>query len=131
MSELKCSHIFEDGRQCDAYARTGKTLCFSHDPESREAKLEAVTKGGKANGVVEPLTPIEMKSLDDVVTLLIQTLNEVRSGAIEQKRATTVGFLCGQLLKAYQATRDTQQLDEIEAAFGIKPKKLMFRSKER
>ncbi|MEI6438001.1 MAG: hypothetical protein WCO69_04545 [Candidatus Omnitrophota bacterium] len=130
MSEpLKCSHFHEDGKQCGAFALTGKALCFSHDPESREAKLEAVVKGGqtKAKRVTEPLTPVGIKVPQDVVTLLIQTIGELRSGEVDQKMATTIGFLSGQLLRAFEFARNTHRMDIIEATGGIAPPRQMFR----
>jgi hypothetical protein len=80
----KCKYLFEDGSRCNAYALKGKDYCFSHDPESKEAKALAVRKGGlvkqiKING---ELQTIDIKTPEDVVTLLGQTINEVRKGKL-------------------------------------------------
>ncbi len=120
---LKCTHIFDDGRRCEAFARTGRTFCFSHDPQSRQEKLEAVTKGGMANGisVPEPLTTVEILSPQDVPKLLIRLIGEVRSGEVSPKVGATLGFLAGQLLKAYEVAQLANRLDAMEAALHNSP----------
>jgi hypothetical protein len=127
MSEpLKCCYILEDSRQCGAYALAGKSLCFSHDPDSREAKLEAVTKGGQVREmkVFQPLTRVEIEVPQDVVTLLVQTISEVRSGELDPRVATTIGNLTGHLLKAYEVAQNTNRLDAIEATLKDLPTRL-------
>lgn len=129
MSEpLKCCHLLEDGKQCGAYALAEKDLCFSHDPQSKQAKLEAVTKGGRAKGVTVPeaLTPVEVKVPQDVTVLLAQTVIALWCGKISEKKASSTGFLAGLLLKSFEVSRNAKQMDAMESAFGIIPPKHMM-----
>lgn len=125
----KCSHILENGKQCGAFALSGKDLCFSHDPASREAKIDAVTRGGQSNGnkVTEPLTAVTLTTPQDVVTLLAISINEMRTGQLAPKTASILGFLCGYLLKAMEVTRDVNQKDEVRKTFGVMPPKGCFK----
>jgi len=109
--------ILDDGEQCGAYARTDKEYCFSHDPESREAKLEAVKKGGlvKKVRVDQALATVVITSPRDIVTLLATTIEEVRTGRIDPRIANTIGFLAGHLTRAFEVAEMDQKLDEIRA----------------
>ena len=116
-SDRHCKEILEDGEQCGAYALTGKEHCFSHDPESREAKLEAVHKGGlvKKVRINEPLTPVDIITAKDVVRLLTVTIEEVRTGKLDPRLANTIGFLAGHLTRAYEIAELEDKVDEIRA----------------
>ena len=116
-SDRQCKAILDDGEQCGAYARTDKEYCFSHDPESREAKLEAVHKGGlvKKVRITEPLTPVDLVTARDVVRLLTVTIEEVRTGKLDPRLANTIGFLAGHLTRAYEVAELEEKVDEIRA----------------
>jgi len=112
----------EDGSQCGAYSIKGKTLCFSHDPESAEAKAVAVKNGGSSKEirVDTSLEPIEMNGAGDVVKLLIKTINEVREGKLDPRVANTIGYLSSHLLKAYEVASLDTKLTEITAIFATR-----------
>jgi len=118
MSEdRQCKAILDDGEQCGAYALKGKDFCFSHDPDSREAKLEAVRNGGlvKKVRIDEPLTPVDIVTAKDVVRLLTVTIEEVRTGKLDPRIANTIGFLAGHLTRAYEVAELEHKVDEIRA----------------
>ncbi|HOD02895.1 MAG TPA: hypothetical protein PKN28_06170 [Clostridiales bacterium] len=118
MSEdRQCKAILDDGEQCGAYALKGKDYCFSHDPSSREAKLEAVRNGGlvKKVRIDEPLTQVDIVTAKDVVRLLTVTIEEVRTGKLDPRIANTIGFLAGHLTRAYEIAELEQKVDEIRA----------------
>ena len=79
MSDKKCKYTLDDGTQCGSWALKEKEFCFSHDPDSREAKLLAVRKGGLAKEITieTPLMPIAVATPKDVVMLLAQTINKI------------------------------------------------------
>lgn len=97
---------------------TGKTFCFSHDPsaETKRAKLETVTKGGLVRQVVvdTPLQKIEITAPQDVATLLIRIIGEVRDGTIDPKIAGTLGYLTTCLLKAYEISELNGKVEELK-----------------
>ncbi len=98
---------------------TGKTFCFSHDPsaETKQAKLEAVRKGGLTREIEinKPLETVEIASPKDVISLLIKVIGEVRSGAIDPKIGSTLGYLATCLLKAYELTIVDSKTEEVKA----------------
>ena len=48
MDDGRCAEILDSGEPCGGYAVTGSIYCFTHDPKSRQKRLEARSAGGKA-----------------------------------------------------------------------------------
>jgi hypothetical protein len=117
--DKRCKFTAEDGTRCKAWTLRNREFCFSHDPspEVKQAKLEAVTKGGLAREVEinVPLEVVEISSPRDVVSLLVKVIAEVRSGAIDPKIGGTLGYLAGCLLKAYELCEVSNKADEVKA----------------
>jgi hypothetical protein len=47
-----CAATTTAGNPCEAYPLDGKDLCFFHDPDSRDARLAAATRGGRGTTVL-------------------------------------------------------------------------------
>lgn len=113
--DRKCKHILDNGERCKAYALTDKEYCFSHDPESKEAKAIAVRNGGlvKPIRIETALAEVIIKTPKDVVTVLSKTISEVRDGSLPPQIANTIGFLSGHLLKAFEQAELADKIEEI------------------
>ncbi len=112
---MRCQFTKETGEHCGANAVADSTLCFSHNPQTQEAKHEAVVKGGLASRPQRPsLGEVSLSTMADVISLLGQTINEVRGGQIDQKTANCVGFLAGHLMKAIEVGDLEQKMKAIE-----------------
>ncbi|MEK7617590.1 MAG: hypothetical protein AAB410_00420 [Patescibacteria group bacterium] len=110
-----CTFIKPDQEQCQANAMTDSVYCFSHNPEMREEKKMAVTKGGlspKKN--YTPLPPIELTDSKSVVNLLVATIGQVRAGTVELRVANCIGFLASHLIKALELSDLENRVKEIE-----------------
>jgi len=95
----------------------GSNYCFTHNPETQEAKHLAVVKGGLNSGRVKlGLEPLSVRTPYEAGTLLEDTLNRVRSGEMPPNIANSVGYLVTVMLKAYEASRLEQRLDALEEA---------------
>jgi hypothetical protein len=114
----QCKGTTADGTRCRANAMTGSEYCFFHDPataEEREAARQAGGRVGKTT-VLSPDTPdAPLSSMADVVTLLGETINQLRRGEIDPRVANAVGYLSGTLLKALQQDDIEQRLADLEA----------------
>lgn len=111
-----CEYINpETAEQCQGFAMDSG-LCFSHDPETKEQKLEAVTKGGLAPKKIKlNLAPVSIKTVEDIMSVLEETINGVRSGEIPcSSPANTIGFLCSHILKAIEISSVDTKLDAID-----------------
>jgi hypothetical protein len=113
----QCEYINENGQQCGGDAIDGSVYCLSHDPNQKEARLERSQKGGasesyqKLNLKLEPLT---IQDATDVVGAVVQTINEVREGKLPPKVASTIGYLLGIALKAFEQADLKNRVEVIE-----------------
>src|SRR5438477_1430532 len=86
----KCIYQRDNGTICHSYAVKGREHCWRHSPEiSEEEKRNHFIRGGKArwqkacprvllSGENVKLAPIEIAGIDDIVTLLSDTINRIR-----------------------------------------------------
>ena len=112
-----CEFIKEDDEQCGAYAVANSNYCVSHDPAMREVKFEAVKKGGASESYEKlnlALPPLIIGNSSDVIKATVQTINELRSGALPPKVANTIGYLLGIALKAFEQADLNNRLQVIE-----------------
>jgi hypothetical protein len=113
----RCEYIKDDGQQCGGFAVDGSVYCINHEPEMKETKLEAVRKGGASENhqyLDIKLCPLSIKRSSDVVEAVIQTINELREGKMSPKAASTIGYLLGIALKAFEQTDLTNRVQVIE-----------------
>jgi len=117
---VKCQFA-NNNKECNANAMENSKYCFSHNPESSEAKLQAVTNGGLAKKKQELLSlePIEIKTPQDIIALLEDTINRVRkineSGDMPLKVANAIGFLATHLLRAIESSDLDKRLEIVES----------------
>jgi len=114
----KCNHVLETGERCGSYSQAGKDLCFMHDPDNKEAHLDACRRGGSVKptaikGDLKRVTDIETPH--DVIRLLSATIEEVRAGKIDPKVANTIGYLSSHLLKAFEVANLEGKVEELQA----------------
>lgn len=114
---MNCQLQKKDESKCMANAMSGSPYCYQHNPSvlPHEKRL-AQSRGGKANRIVlkEPLPAFRIQKCNDVVELLVTTINEMRSGKIDAKVANCIGVLSGHLMRAFEMANLEERVDEIE-----------------
>lgn len=116
---MKCKSSKTDGNNCNARPMSGSEYCYFHNPDvSPEERRDVQARGGKANAVVvkEPLPPVEVKDATDVVTLLQDTINQVRAGQLDVRIGNCIGVLSGHLIKALEVANIENRVEIIERA---------------
>lgn len=96
---------------------TNVEFCFSHNPEVETERSLAVLKGGlapKIHRVVKILEPIQLKTAENVINLLEETINKIRTDSPTTQEANTIGYLSGVLLKAIEVGKLEIKLEFIE-----------------
>ena len=91
--------------------------CFHHNPAiSAGIKKLAQSKGGQANKIMvqAPLPPLKINASKDIVGLLEDTIARVRSGEMDLKIATTIGYLSGHLIKAMETSDLEVRMEKLE-----------------
>lgn len=113
----QCEFAKGDGTQCRGHSLTGKAFCYFHDPETKDQLKESTVKGGKAAcrpRKTVPESDYRLKSTHDVTGLLIDTINEVRSGELDPKISNAVGYLANILLKAFEQGEMDERIKRLE-----------------
>ena len=123
-----CRATRKDGEPCRAEAQSGRPYCFFHDPAKGEERHDSKVAGGKAGklatlatvkpwrgvagevDVLKAVTPVEL------VDLLCNTIDDVRTGAIDPKVANAVGYLAGVIVKIQEQEALVERLSAIEEA---------------
>ena len=116
---MKCKFLKDDEALCSANAMNDSDYCYLHNPEvSKEEKYNAQAKGGKGNKIkiMEPLEPVAVEKVEDVVKLLADTINRVRAGELDIKVANCIGYLSGHLTKAMEISELEQRIQAVERA---------------
>ena len=116
---MKCIFEKTNGNTCEANAMAEGQYCFHHNPAiSAEVKKLTQAKGGQANKIMvkEPLPPLKVSATKDIVVLLEDTIARVRSGEMDLKIATTIGYLSGHLIKAFEISELEGRIEAIEKA---------------
>jgi hypothetical protein len=103
-----------------AAALPGSRLCYFHDPAKSQQRADARRRGGQARSKPAAVLPAvagdaRLESVADVVALLGQTINQVRTGALDVKAANAVGYLASVLLRALEGGELARQLDQLRA----------------
>jgi len=127
-----CIAITKNGEHCKAPAQAGREYCFLHDPDKVDQAQAARSRGGAAIATLDPkdykpwrgtageVTVLKSPAPQDVVNLLADTIDEVKTGRIDPRIANAVGYLAGMILKALEVEALEERLAAIEEAVGVK-----------
>ncbi|KKP37651.1 MAG: hypothetical protein UR28_C0028G0019 [Candidatus Peregrinibacteria bacterium GW2011_GWF2_33_10] len=116
---MKCKFIKIDSSVCSSNAMINSDYCYFHNPEiTDEEKNNSQSKGGKNNliKIQTPLPIIKIQEANDVLILLEDTINRVRSGELDVKIANCIGVLSGQAIKAIEISKLANKMEIIERA---------------
>jgi len=127
MNPIHCIHMHADGSYCQSPPQTGKSYCFSHDPEQKDKRAAAQRKGGfmrhlRSQAEPEPnsmaalnLPPLSLRTPDDVIAFIEETANLFRQGKIDQRSAHIDLSFCSVQLRAIREKRQEQKDAKREA----------------
>jgi len=94
---MNCKHAYSDGHECQAYAIPGSFFCWRHNPDiPYDEKIAASARGGRAKSGFVPfqMPQVKLENAGDVLSLLKETINNMLSGNITQRSASSLGYLC-------------------------------------
>lgn len=114
---MLCKSLTTEELPCQARPMQGSEFCYLHNPSiSEDEKRDARSRGGKENQIVlkTPLPPLKLTNAKDVIVLLQDTINGVRSGELDVRIANCLGFLTDKLLKAYEVAELNDKVDAME-----------------
>ena len=117
----KCKFIKSDKSVCKAEAIQNDEFCFWHSEKMREKRQVATSEGGRNpknnNGNQEE---ISIKSTNDILMLLEQTMNDLRRNKTSTRIANALGYLSGICLKAIEQGDLAKRLEVVEYALKVR-----------
>lgn len=115
---MNCQHTKDDGQPCGGFAMTGADFCYLHNPDiPADEKRLAQVRGGSNRAVMtvaDPLPPVKLDTPNDAVTLLAETINQVRAGRLDVRVANCIGVLSGHLIKALEVAQLKDKIEIID-----------------
>lgn len=126
----QCKATRKDGQPCTAQAAPGRDYCFFHDPAKTDAAREAQAKGGSKKLVLKPeavkpwrglpgdVVALRSPSPADLINLLADTIDEVKTGQIDPKVANATGYLVGVMVKILEYDALEERLASLEEALA-------------
>lgn len=127
-----CKAVKDDGKKCQARPQAGSEFCVFHDPAAADLVREARRTGGlnrqRPTAVLDPSAPdAPLDSIQGVVGLLGDTINQVRKGKLDPRIANAVGYLAGIMLRALEGCELERRLASLESAVqGGRPRSAGF-----
>ena len=123
MPKSKCKAITKTGERCRV-AAGADGYCTFHSPARAELQAEARKRGGNTAPVkvlkIEGGTTLETAA--EVRELLGKVILEVFNATIRgdlYRKARTVGYLCGIMLKAFEVTELERRITELEKGVDL------------
>jgi hypothetical protein len=113
-----CQAEKADGTRCSVATLPASNFCFFHDPSQSSKRSEAQALGGRQNRIKtlgEEVPDVKVRDRREVATLLVQTINQVRTGRIDPRVATTIGYLGNILMTVVKQDELERRIQQLEA----------------
>jgi len=115
-----CTANTKEGKACTAQSMHGAKFCYRHNPNIKEAdKLQASINGGKRKNVLTNASPVTLRNIDSIVSLIENNINSVRTGELDPKVSNAVVQNLGVLLKVYELALADNRIRKLEQQVGI------------
>jgi len=121
----QCEFEKTNGKSCGAPALTGSRLCFFHDPSQAEQRKQAQSAGGLASSEGrsgsewEQVGPLGLDTIDGIVQLVTEQLNELRGLEPSPRKGTSIFYGVGLLVRLYEVKVLERRLSEMERFHNV------------
>jgi hypothetical protein len=121
LQQVKCGASKRDGSSCPNPVRSGKSVCWVHDPELAARRAEGRKRGGIVRSqhvaVLPPDTPdLPLSNPHEIVAALAQIFNQVRRGQLGVSVGNCLAIIATAILKAQEGDGLLPRLEALEAA---------------
>lgn len=111
-SEARCAFVLQNGRKCMAHPRKGDTHCAFHRPGAVDALRPSRQRGGRSTA--KKAVPLDLHSVSEVVVLLGDVINKVRTGKMDPKLGNTLAVLASTLIRALETGAVEARIADLE-----------------
>lgn len=110
---MNCKFIKKDNKKCNAKAIKGEGFCFFHSEKHMDERKNAAIRGGqslkKNHGSTEE---IKLDTDEDLVNLLVSTINDIRQNNISPKAGSTICYIAMQVFPVAKELADSKRRTE-------------------
>jgi hypothetical protein len=113
---MQCKYTKSDGSRCRGFTVSGSDYCWRHSSVVKDfEKKSASSRGGRNRSLIPVNLPqIIINDTRDIPPLLVDTIQHLRSGEIDVRLGTAVGYLSNILLKSYEVADIENRMEKIE-----------------
>ena len=121
----QCEFKKADGQRCRAPALTGSKRCFFHHPAEAAKRKEAQSAGGLASSEGrstwewEHVEPMALKTIEDIIRLVTEQLNELRGLEPSPRKGTAIFYGVGLLVRLNEVLVLERRLREMERFHNV------------
>ncbi len=123
----QCAAKTKTGSACKAVPINGSRFCFFHDPKKKTALKSATSKGGKnrcfpktVKSLEGDVPDVEIVSARDIITLLSETISQVRRGDIDPRVANAINQCANVILRAREQSVIDERINQLAEKVGMK-----------
>lgn len=112
-----CQTTRKDGRPCQAWALTGSSFCWAHDPTLAAERRAARSLGGRVRHgrtVATTTGAVQLGSVADVVGVLQRTLVDLFRLENSISRARAVAYCASVAVRALEVSELEQRVQRLE-----------------
>lgn len=112
-----CKGVTADGSRCRAAALPKSDFCFFHDASKAKERRDAQALGGRQNRartLDATVSDVKIKDCGDILALLSETINQVRTGAIDPRVANSVGYLANIAIRVFEQRDMETRIERLE-----------------
>lgn len=128
MASTTCKALTKKGKPCQAPLMPGSEYCPFHDPARAVQRAKQRSKGGKARhgrvigSVNTPLPPVTIATIDDVLAVVTQAINDQRRLENSSMRNRTLGSLASVAMECLKVGELEQRIAALEAMINSDPR---------
>jgi hypothetical protein len=113
----RCQQTKANGFECKAPAMTGGAFCFFHDPLHSAQRAAAQRAGGLANRErrTQFVADLLLETPGDMLQLLSETINAVRSHTMSAKSANAIALLVTVWLRVREPDQIERRMRRLES----------------
>ena len=119
----QCRFIKPNKEPCQAYAVDNSDYCFWHSPAMAKRRRDARKNGGLHRHVTSKnitTTNYHIKTIEDVMQILKDAINDACLLENSQARARTIDYLCQIFIKGLEVSELEARLSDLEREVKLK-----------
>ena len=115
-SPARCEYVRPDGTRCLAHSMHASAFCWSHNPDTVDARKAARSKGGRVSAAMRSLSAAHVAGVGDLLAVLSWCIDEcLELSCSPLKRSLAISRLAATYSSIAQASDLEARVSRLEA----------------